>query len=72
MLAAVNLGWESVALDIYIYMCMYEYVFILYVCVHSAHSFVVFTLKSFKYAVKLKESDAIFYAFLCFRYLVPE
>ena len=54
-------------------MCVniYECVFILYVCVHSAHSFVVFTLKSFKYAVKLKESDAIFYAFLCFRYLVP-
>lgn len=69
MLAAVNLGWESVALDIYIY--MYEYVFILYACVHSAHGFVVFTLKSFKYAMKPKESDAIFYAFLCFRYLVP-
>lgn len=69
MFAAVNLGWESVVLDIYIY--IYMSVFILYVCVHSAHGFVVFTLKSFKYAVKLKESDAIFYASLCFRYLVP-
>ena len=47
------------------------YICILYACVHSAHGFVVFTLKSFKYAMKPKESDAIFYAFLCFRYLVP-
>ena len=46
----------------------------LYACIHTCtHSFWCIYIKKFKYAMKLasKGSDAIFYAFLCLRYLVP-